>query len=802
MAERSPDEAFARAEHLIAEAKAERATSVRLNMLGLRRVPESLGELSRLRTLDLSRNQLTSVPEWLGELAQIEALYLESNLLTVLPESIGKLAQLQTLLLEDNRLRSLPESLRSVKSLRGLYLHDNPDLRIPKSVLGPSFVQTKPDDSDAAKPSAILDYYFRTRLAWDRRPLLEAKLILVGRGEVGKTSLVRRLIENKFSRREDRTQGIRITQWPLAVKRGEEVRMHVWDFGGQEIMHATHQFFLTDRSVYLLVLDGRAGQQETEADYWLRIVSSFAPQSPVLVVLNKIQKDPFNLNRRALQEKFPQVRDFVETDCANGRGIDALRKVIVRATDDLPDLRVPFPAAWFEIKEKLSKTKENYLPFDQYRAVCAQLGETEEGAQESLAVHLHRLGIALNYRDDPRLRDTHVLNPHWVTEGIYALLNSPRLAAKKGELRRDDLKHDLDPKRYPASMHQFLLDLMEKFELCFSFPGGERYLIPELLDEQQPAEASRFDPAQCLNFRYRYPVVPAGLLPRFVVRTNVLSDRYRWRTGVILEFEGNRALVKADPQDRQVFIAVSGPSAEGRRRTLAVIREEFDAIHRGIQHLEPEELVPLPDHPGVVVRYHDLEVLEWKNPAAIWTQVIGNDVVELPVRDLLNGVDLAPRVLDARPIRPLSVFYSYAHADAKQRQKLGKHLAPLRRLGLIADWYDGDIRPGDTWDEEISRRLQSADIVLLLVSPDFVASEYCYEKELAEAMRRPEDGKVVVLPVIVVQTNSWTKLSFGKLKALPRDGKPIPKWPTRDEGWADVAAGVERAAMTLRGGRP
>lgn len=279
--------------------------------------------------------------------------------------------------------------------------------------------------------------------------------------------------------------------------------MHVWDFGGQEIMHATHQFFLTDRSIYMLVLDGRGGQQETEADYWLRIITSFAPESPVVVVLNKIRKDPFDLNRRALQDKYPQIKAFVETDCDNtnvkaqpgakGLGIDELRKAIARETNRLPDLRAAFPAAWFEIKEKLSKSKKNFLSFVEYRAICAEYGEQDEGAQESLATHLHRLGIALNFREDRRLRDTHVLNPHWVTEGIYGLLNSARLTAAKGELRVEDLKKELDQTRYPKKMHQFLLDLMEKFELCFGFPTGGRYLIPELLDPQQPKEADKFE---------------------------------------------------------------------------------------------------------------------------------------------------------------------------------------------------------------------------------------------------------------------------------------------------------------------
>ncbi|HVR39156.1 MAG TPA: toll/interleukin-1 receptor domain-containing protein, partial [Thermoanaerobaculia bacterium] len=282
-----------------------------------------------------------------------------------------------------------------------------------------------------------------------------------------------------------------------------------------------------------------------------------------------------------------------------------------------------------------------------------------------------------------------------------------------------------------------------------------------------------------------------------IVRTHVLSDQYRWRTGVILQFEGNTALVKADLQDRRIFISIAGPEAAGRRRMLAMIREDFDSIHRDIQNLEPEEMVPLLSHPKVFVPYHKLEVMERDDPDAIWHDVVGNDVVKVPVRDLLNGVDIGPRVTGIEDLRypPLSVFYSYANKDAKQRMKLDKHLAPLRRLRLITNWYDHDILPSAEWAEEIASKLKSADIVLLLVSPDFVASEYCYEIELEEAMK---NRKAAVVPIIIETTNAWQKLPFGKLQALPTGGKEIPKWKRQDEGWADVAAGIERVAEELR----
>src|SRR5712692_5855328 len=98
-------------------------------------------------------------------------------------------------------------------------------------------------------------------------------------------------------------------------------------FGGQEIMHATHQFFLTERSVYLLVINGREGAEDADAEYWLKLIESFGGESAVIVVLNKIKEHPFDLNRRALQQKHP-IREFIETDCEDGTGIEQLRKTI------------------------------------------------------------------------------------------------------------------------------------------------------------------------------------------------------------------------------------------------------------------------------------------------------------------------------------------------------------------------------------------------------------------------------------------------------------------------------------------
>ena len=772
-----------------------------LNLSGnqLTAVPEALGQLTQLRWLYLYHNQLTAVPEALGQLTQLQNLALADNQLTAVPKALGQLTQLQELDLAGNQLTAVPEVLRHLTSLQELYLHENTALGLPMEVLGPTRRDVYTKQAQPAKPSEILEYYFRVR--GGRRPLNEAKLILVGRGAVGKTSIVKRLVDDQFNPHEKKTDGIQTTEWPLRLHGHEDVRLHIWDFGGQEIMHATHQFFLTPRSLYLLVLNGREGGEDVDADYWLKLITSFGSDSPIIVVLNKIKEHPFDLNRRALQHKYPLIRDFIKTDCVDSTGIADLRKAIERETDRMEHLRDAFPASWFTIKDQLARMRKNYLTLDQYRAVCARRGEKEPRAQEDLAGYLHTLGIALHYKDDPRLQDTHILNPHWVTNGIYKILNADKLEQQQGEIRLREVSKILDAREYPVCMRRFILDLMKKFELCFSFPDDEtHYLIPELLDKQESPDAAAFAPEACLHFQYHYPVLPEGLLPRFIVRTHVLSEGLpRWRTGVILAFEGCRALVKADVQDKKVFVAITGPAA-ARRRLLAVIRSDFERIHRDIRNLQPQEMVPLPDYPDAVIPYQKLQVME-ESGIRTFPEVVRDRVVTVDVHALLNGVELdgtrrRERTMDAQR-QAVLLFYSYSHKDETLRNELETHLKLLQRQGLLETWYDRKIEAGEEWKQKIDDNLERADIVLLLVSADFIASDYCYEKEMQRALDRHEKGEARVIPVIVRDVN-WRIAPFARLQALPKDGRAVTLWENKDSAWRDVSEGIERVVEEMR----
>lgn len=144
----------------------------------------------------------------------------------------------------------------------------------------------------------------------------------------------------------------------------------------------------------------------------------------------------------------------------------------------------------------------------------------------------------------------------------------------------------------------------------------------------------------------------------------------------------------------------------------------------------------------------------------------------------------------------MKVFVSYSHLDKELKDRLVKHLRPLEHENLIEVWVDHQIRAGDDWDKEIARKLGEADIVLPLVSIDFINSKYCYDVELEKALEREAAGEAMVIPV-VLRSCLWTKSPLGRLKALPTDGKAVTTWRDIDEALTIVAAGIRDSAVAL-----
>jgi internalin A len=177
------------------------------------------------------------------------------------------------------------------------------------------------------------------------------------------------------------------------------------------------------------------------------------------------------------------------------------------------------------------------------------------------------------------------------------------------------------------------------------------------------------------------------------------------------------------------------------------------------------------------------------------------NVFEISVDELLNGVDL-DRIKTLKSVTPakmrrIRLFYSYSHKDERLRDDLETHLKILERLGLVESWHDRRINPGDEFARSIDDNLRRADIVLLLVSANFIASDYCWEKEMTLALERHAEGQTVVIPIILHACN-WKKAPFGRLNALPQDGRPISQWRPKANAWENISAQIQRVIENLQ----
>jgi internalin A len=794
-------------------AKCEQLSLLDLRGNKLCAIPVALSSCRKLSHLSLGANMFCGFPQPVLALPYLERLELHDNALKELPEGISQMGALSVLDIADNDLSNLPKGLQSLVYLKRLWLHGNDGLQLPPDVLGPSKAELDGFALEPVSAKSILDYYFSRRPAGDR-PLNEVKLVLVGRGGAGKTSLVERLVWDKFDPAQKETLGVKLCDWRLRDCDGGEVLAHVWDFAGQTITHSMHQFFLSVRTVYVLVLTGRENSEKEDAEYWLRLIAAFGTSReragffqnvedvgpPVIVALNKWDDSGSahaKLDRRALKERYPFIVDFVETDCATKTGIAKLRDLLHTTVDSLQWVRAPFPEIYRKVKSKLEAEENPHLPYDAYRRICVECGVTDQEKQDLLAENLHALGVALNFCSDDRLRFASVLKPHWLTEHVYALVRHAE--QKAGVLHRAALPTVLADEK-EARMRQFLVDMMVRFELAYPLAEDDatpvQWLVPQALPDTQPEGVENFSAEKdATRLRYTYRALPVSIVPRFIVRTHpFIEGELRWASGVVLTLGGARALIRADYVEKQVEITATGPT-EARRELAGLAQREFRFINGQISGLNPTEEMLVE---GTWVPVRTLEADEKKKDGVTG---VATDAGTRMVKSAEKLNELSEEAARDDSWKP-RIFISYSHTDEAQRKKLELYLKVLATHGVLHEkWDDRKIQPGEDWDRSIKRELEDADVVLLLVSTEALASHYIQTVEMKRALEREAAGECVVVPIILEHCD-WKLPELRKLQALPTAAKPVRDWTPQLKGWKDVSDGLRKVFERLRTKHP
>jgi internalin A len=616
-------------------------------------LPPEIGALTSLQSLNLSENQLTALPPEIGALSSLQSLDLSGNHLIALPAEIGGLTSLQSLFLSRNQITALPPEIGRLTSLQRLVLFGNQITALPPEIgalsslqrLNLSYNQLTALPPEIGRLTSLQTLYLQGNpltLTLPRRLLEDERfgVLFIGPPGAGKTSLVHRLKDNSYIENRPTTLTVETHAIPLGARTA-----HLWDFGGQDFMHATHPLFFSARCVYVLVLNVRHTYEQNRVEYWLRTIRAFGGDAPIIVVGNHAdaQGHLLDLPQNRLRRDFPNILAFVQTSAAENTGIDELRAALGQAVESLPHVRVCFAAPHLRVKEALEqeKTRRNIIPYERYAELCAAQGIDDPGDQATLLELLHDLGVVLDFRDEhgePLSREG-ILNPNWVTGAIYRLITDHEVrGAAAGRLTPETARRILPD--YDPPHRRLILDLLQRFELAY--PAGEAWYLPNAMRQDEPPEAAAEEWQSALTFEYGYSQLPESVITRFIVRAHEHIDQDRvWRWGVILAWQGNRALVRANVTDRKVEIRVTGPE-HTRREMLAMIRAHFEVIHRTFTEgraqgaLEIQEFICPLQYPGLRLDYRKLLTYE-KDGVARIPETWQGRTLYLEVSALLNG---------------------------------------------------------------------------------------------------------------------------------------------------------------------
>ncbi|MEH1930466.1 COR domain-containing protein [Nostoc sp.] len=546
-------------------------------------LPPEILQLTNLQSLDLSDNQLSSLPPEIGQLTNLQSLALRSNQLSSLPLEIVQLTNLQSLALRSNQLSSLPREIRQLSKLKKLDICRNP-VPIPPEILGSKKLYEDPGDVNE-----ILDFYFRVQDPAETEPFYEAKFLIIGEGGAGKTSLAKKIADEtyKLQPEEKSTQGIEVIQWHFTQPNGKDFRVNIWDFGGQEIYHQTHQFFLSKRSLYALVADTR--KENTDFYWWLKVVELLSDKSPVIIIKNEKQDRDCPVNERQLRGEFSNLKETLATNLDTNRGLTEIKDAIQLYISRLDHVGTPLPKLWIRVRAALENDSRNYISFEEYSTICRGNKLTDRKDMQRLSNYLHDLGVCLHFQDDSTLKHYVILKPEWGTTAVYKVLDNDNVKKKLGCFTKDALKDIWKSGEY-ADMRDELLQLMMQFKLCYEIPGRPAtYIAPQLLSIEKADYI--WGDRNNLILRYTYDFMPKGILTRFIVETHPWIEQQKlvWKTGVVLNKDQTRAEVIENYNQREIKIRVTG---KRKKELMAVVTHELEKIHNSYERLEYQTLVP------------------------------------------------------------------------------------------------------------------------------------------------------------------------------------------------------------------
>ena len=574
---------------------------------------------------------------------------------------LAHLTQLQSLYLSYNQISDIPEFIFKLRNWKS----------IVNNIIEGNSISNPPIELIKQGKEAVLAWFRATKAK-----LNEIKIILIGEPEAGKTSLLRRLKYNEFDKDEQQTDGINIVEIDFAdskyfrrQKKLHGIKGRFWDFGGQEIMSATHRLFLTNRSIYILLLEARNDKDiEKQVRDWAHDIIAKGGDSPILVVANKIDINPsFDFaNTFGLQREFPQIKEFIKISCLEPSNLNQIKEALEKVIPQSGFFNSEVDIRYIRLKEKILKETQDkdYIDERTFDQICEDpdVDLRSESSKFYAIDFLDKLGIALHF---PNIYTSkfYVLDPNWLTTGIYRIITSKFASQKNGKIHFNDLEyilneedkklgteyHSLTNKRFEykyVDERKFLADVLLEYKLAFKVNDNE-YIIPSLL-ERNPSdrvlEPFYSKDEDTLDFVFDYKNLPKYIIPQILVdfqRTLTFTDY--WRDGCVIKKDDTRALIHA--VGNQIIIKLRGGNKIKRRDLMIHIRALMEKINNDLP-IPPKKLIPLPgtNRQGYVEYEILLRRLSKGKSIYIYHEDL-DDEQEFKILELLDGIGTEDEIL-------------------------------------------------------------------------------------------------------------------------------------------------------------
>lgn len=817
---------------------------------------QGLDKLTALNGLFLHSNQIIII-QGLDNLTLLDTLFLSSNQITTI-QGLDKLTALDRLDLSSNQITIIQGLKAFPVSIGNLCLFDNPIENISKTVFGTLAGYNCIND---------LKNFFAENIEIN---VPEVKLILTGNSDVGKTKFRTYLTTGVYDTTRNSTHGLEVYQYELedSIKEqyhfDKDTKIYIWDFGGQEYFHNTHQLFFNQHAVYIFLWERETNKNKPiqtevkrdekgnsifrvlehfDVDYWLSNIRHFAQDAAIILVQNKV--DDYEKSNKPLEWLSHNI--ITKYTCNNQYHIS----IIKTASKDLAywyDFEKLKFVIFRELQTFISKNKEGKI-YNQVRKEIERLQSAnywkvedfilfiESWKSNSASVnaasidnrlvieHFSRQGKVL-YPINQALENGKVIftNPQWLSQKIYEILNDEVLQRNGFFDEKDLAKLVTDKKFETEAILSQIIELMKQYNIVFYNPSRKQYIAPQYLPEVPTVHYSQ---VKKLLATPKLIIKIEGFLPKSVINNIIAKYAIKddaanyYKYGVKTEESNNILLIEVKYPQKKIYVYTDAIDAIYLRDIFTDIVLEFGIVLNRDSNLSQTKIEDKID-PTIIYETQIISQTKDKLYISIddkifvdWVELWntnrspdknkdndyciaedGNMVLRRMFAPFYLTYNEVKNIRTSEQLKPSKLFISYSSKNTDFMRRFVTHLEPLKRNGTIELWYDRMIEPGTKWDDSIKEEMRKADMIVFLLSPDFIATNYIFEFEIPQAIKQMEIDNSRLF-FIELQPCSWDKTVLARFQQTTdpiADNKGIImiEQAMNDAKWKEVIKELEK----------